>query len=140
MKITYTTSCSTESLADIRGFVSKHLANLALSELEKSQVILAVDEACANAIIHGNACDKQRELHLSMEIDPSALQVEITDIGTPPPFTSAPTSPLNIAEFICQKRKGGLGQRLIYHFMDNVDYFVRGNQFVCSLQKQLKGL
>lgn len=133
----YTVPCLKECLYEIRSFVANQLIETKLSETEKSQIILAIDEACSNAIIHGNKCDKNRMLKLTIDVCQEELKVEISDIGEQLP-TTPPDADFDIQENIANKMKGGLGLRLIRNIMDNVDYYHRGNIGVCSLSKRLK--
>jgi serine/threonine-protein kinase RsbW len=137
MTIAYTTTCSTEKLSDIRSFVQEQLQQVPLSDLEKKQVVLAVDEACANAIIHGNRCDASRSLHLALDIEPQQINIEISDIGSFRPNETNWRS-RSINDQIRQRSKGGLGLRLMHSIMDKVSYYNRGQVNVCSLSKQLK--
>ena len=47
-------ACSKKNLGEIRKFISDSLEEVDLDSKTKSALILAIDEACANAIIHGN--------------------------------------------------------------------------------------
>ncbi|MGB1205478.1 MAG: ATP-binding protein [Chitinophagales bacterium] len=138
MKINYTTPCCRKRLSEIRHFVSQQIKDAKLSDLEKSQIILAVDEACANAIIHGNHCDNSKELKLQLEINDDRISVEISDIGNyhPHPKGSRSTQDV-VGDCIQNKRKGGLGLRLMYGVMDNVKYYSKGSTNICSLTKRL---
>ncbi len=136
MRINYTTPCSTDNLRDIRTFISQHLDKTQLTEQEKYQVILAVDEACANAIIHGNQCDCNRNLRLELSIKQDELKIEIFDIGNYRP-NEMNWNGRSIDESIRNRKKGGLGQRLMYCIMDKVSYYKNGKINVCSLVKKL---
>lgn len=132
----YSVPCSKECLRQIRDFVSQQLAQTQLSDVERAQVVLAVDEACANAIIHGNHCDSTRTLQLNLEIASDMIHVEISDVGQQLP-PAAPTT-FDLLQNVSNKAKGGLGLVFMNHIMDSVDYFHRGNIGVCSLTKRLK--
>jgi serine/threonine-protein kinase RsbW len=55
-------SCSIDNLKEIRSFVNKRLQELSVSELEINMIVLAVDEICANIIIHSNKSDINQHL------------------------------------------------------------------------------
>lgn len=137
MKINYSTPCSTDKLSDIRSFVTDQLANTDFSDTEKYQIVLAIDEACANAIIHGNQCDGRRRLKIEIEVTRELISVEIYDIGNYRP-NQAHHSPCDIRENIRTKQKGGLGLRLMHIIMDRVRYYNNGKANVCSLVKKVK--
>ena len=134
MKTKFTTICSREKLSEIRAFLSSVLVNLSVAESVKNEIILAVDEACANAMIHGNNCDEDKPLQLEVEHHGNKLTVEISDIGD---------SEINVEEYqdrtiddlIRERRKGGLGLKLIYSIMDDVSYYSRDSRNICALTK-----
>ena len=135
MRINYTTPCSTDKLSDIRSFVKNQLTNVALSEKEVYELILAIDEACANAIIHGNQCDCSRNLELELEIKVDKIKIDIFDIGNYHPSDfNLRTRTIN--DDIRDRKKGGLGLRLIHNIMDKVLYYSKGKVNVCSLTKR----
>lgn len=132
MKFNYTTPCVTKKLAAIRSFINQQLNQAALSEQEKHQVVLAIDEACANAMIHGNSCDKNRELKVELEILADKIIIEIYDVGDYHP-NEVEWSSRNLMENIRSRRKGGMGLRLIHCIMDKVRYYHKGDVNVCAL-------
>jgi len=137
MKINYTTSCSKTQLSNIRTFITQQLAPLQLSAIEKNQLVLAIDEACANAIIHGNLCNHQRTLQIELEINTSEIIIEIFDIGNYRPNEMNFMPRDFIDDCIKNKRKGGLGLQLMHRIMDNVRYYSRGEVNVCALHKKI---
>ena len=133
----HTIPCLKDCLYEMPSFVATQLSQTQLSETEKAQIVLAIDEACSNAIIHGNNCDKNRLLQLTIDFYQEEIRIEISDIGKQLPTTPKNTD-FDIQQNITNKMKGGLGLRLIHNIMDNVDYYHRGNIGVCSLTKRLK--
>jgi serine/threonine-protein kinase RsbW len=136
MKTKFTTQCDLEKLSDIRRFLHRVLAELEVAEPVKQEIILAVDEACANAIIHGNQADKSQKLQLEVERLDDRLTVEISDVGN---FRDdlAHHEDQNIDELIASRHRGGLGLKLIYTIMDQVQYYTRDTRNICSLTKRL---
>ncbi len=141
MKYYYKTPCSKKQLYNIRQFLAGHLRETTMSSKECHQIVLAVDEACANAIIHGNQCDSNRELQVELSITKKQVAIEIYDVGNYFPDESAlKWSDQNLQNSIRNKQKGGLGLRLIHCIMDHVKYYQRGKDKVnvCSLVKEIK--
>ena len=69
MKQQLTISCSKTNLAKVRQFVSQLLDNaLDISEVEAHKMVLAVDEICANLIIHSNHCNPTRKIEIIVEL------------------------------------------------------------------------
>jgi len=136
-KISHTVRCSLQELGNIRTFVSQQLKQLRLSPIEHNQVILAVDEACANAIIHGNNCDKRKRLKVDIAVQQDTISIEVHDIGQYRPNEATWKRRDLVDKNIQHKRKGGLGLTLIHRVMDSVNYFNRGRINVCSLTKKI---
>lgn len=136
MKINYSTPCCTDNLCHIRSFLSKQLDDTNLSMTDRNKVILAVDEACANAMIHGNDCDQKRRLKVELQIASDTIQVDIYDVGNYRP-NQHDFSRRDIQENIRNRKKGGLGLMLMHRIMDQVQYYNKGPVTVCSLTKHL---
>ncbi len=106
-------------LASVRGLVREWLASHEVAPQRVDQLVLAVDEACANAIRHAyqGRSDELVELHLRATAD--ELLVEVRDSGvTAPPERVVrrvllPPQP----EEVCP---GGLGVQLIHQAFDEV--------------------
>ena len=62
MKHSISISCSKENLSSIRVFVEATLRKYNISDLEAHKMVLAVDEVCANLIIHANNCNQNEHL------------------------------------------------------------------------------
>ncbi len=137
MRINYSTPCCTDNLCHIRSFLSKQLDNTNLSATDQNKVVLAVDEACANAIIHGNECDQGRRLKVELEIGDNNIRVEIYDVGNYHP-NQMDFSGRDIQENIRTRKKGGLGLVIMHSVMDKVQYYNKGEVTVCSLTKKLE--
>lgn len=136
MRTSFTTICAREKLSDIRRFLRQTLAQVDVAEPIRQEIVLAVDEACANAIIHGNHCDASRHLHLEVKTVDGKLVVEISDVGD---FEQdlAQHEDYDLESLIEQRKKGGLGLKLIYTLMDQVNYHKEGSRNICTLTKNL---
>jgi serine/threonine-protein kinase RsbW len=69
-------------LSVIRRELSRWLAPLALSEEETADVVLAVDEAAANAVRHAYGPDTSGVVELTLWTEPGTLCVEVVDHGS----------------------------------------------------------
>lgn len=136
MKVKFVTNCSTNNLKDIRLFVAKQIDGLNLDDKSKHQIVLAVDEAAANAIIHGNHCNEKKKINIELAANSKKLTIQISDIGQHPLLVSEHTNK-NIHEIVKEKKKGGMGLKLMHTMMDEVKYFSKGKKNVCSLVKKL---
>ncbi len=111
---------STENLAEVREFVSKHASDHGFSKKNISDIRLAVDEACTNIIKHAYNYDKSKVVSIELEFNNNQLIVVLSDygIGFNPDSYEKP----NIPEQIKLKKRGGMGVHLIRNLMDKVVY------------------
>ncbi len=126
-----------DHLSEIRTFLREHLKDVNLSAVDKDKVILAIDEACVNAMVHGNLLDGTKPVDIELEIDKKSLKVKICDDGCG--STIIPEKFLNKAmtDMVQEKQKGGMGLKLIYSIMDKVEFYVQGKKNICYLEKSL---
>jgi serine/threonine-protein kinase RsbW len=137
MKAKLTVPCAKSQLKKIRHFVRNQLNSLPISDLEKDRIILAIDEASSNAIIHGNKCDSNKNIKIIVQKDQSLLKVKIYDIGEEE-FNPVLHYRKDMNELIKNRQKGGMGLKLIHDVMDEVDYYKQNDKSVCALIKRLE--
>ena len=86
-----------EQLVLIRRELARWLAPLALSEDETADVVLAVDEAAANAVRHAYGPEESGAVELTLwteeadDTGPATLSIEVVDHGHWRPPTERPT-------------------------------------------------
>ena len=71
-----------DQLVLIRRELAGWLAPLALTEEETANVVLAVDEAAANAVRHAYGADESGAIELTLWTEPGTLSIEIVDHGS----------------------------------------------------------
>ena len=98
--------------------------------------MLAIDEAVANAIIHGNNEDPSQQIEIDIETDVNRIAIEIGNIGLFDP-KQGKKEQKGMREIIKQRQKGGMGLKLIYSIMDIVCFFTRENRSYVLLVKML---
>ncbi|XOV92064.1 MAG: ATP-binding protein [Bacteroidota bacterium] len=129
-------SCSKNNLIEVRNFVNEVLHNTQLEEMECHKIVLAVDEVCANMMIHSNSCNPSKSLDIQIDLTPKEkLEFIIRDTGKhfdPNKYTE-PT----MQEIISSKRKGGLGLMLVKRIMDGIEFSTEKNYNICRLTKKL---
>ncbi|MBL7848618.1 MAG: ATP-binding protein [Cyclobacteriaceae bacterium] len=129
--------CSLENLKGIRDFIRKSLRGHVTSDVVLNEIILALDEMCSNLMIHAHHCNPDHFLELSIDVPKKGqLIFEISDDGEM--FDINQFSEPTLDNLVHEKRKGGLGIRLVKSIMDDVQYITRNGKFVCRLSKQLK--
>ena len=129
-------NCTKKNLKLIRDFVIDYLSAYALSDIMTNQIVLAVDEICANLIIHANHENPEKYIHLAVFEQNEMLKFEITDNGVA--FQRSKYKEPNIEENIRLGKKGGVGIALVNRIMDKVEFESNGKQNVCVLYKKIK--
>jgi serine/threonine-protein kinase RsbW len=128
-------SCSIENLKEIRSFVSKRLEELSVNEIEINMMILAVDEICANLIIHSNNSDTNQYLEVKIIDKDHGISFEIFDKGQSFDINNYQAPALD--DLIQSKRKGGLGLMLVKRIMDKIEFKKEKEYTVCHLFKKV---
>ena len=135
MKYYYKIACKKDHLRDLRSFVWKALANHGLSEMDISTLVLAIDEICANLIIHGHHCDPSKFIKININIIKNkGIEFSIYDHGSG--FDISKYDAPSIDEIIKTKRKGGIGLILVRKIMDKIEFVNESGQNICKLYKK----
>ena len=135
MKVNLTTVCSTRAQEEIRAFLNRYFKDTGLTESEINQLILAIDEAVANAIIHGNKSDATKTISMDIDFSKKRIVIEIGDIGLFDEALRTEKVSKDIKEIIKEKEKGGLGLKLIYSIMDIVTFYTKDDKSYCMMVK-----
>ena len=137
MKANLTTVCKSEAQEEIRIFLNRFFKAVPATESEKNQVVLAIDEAVANAIIHGNNNDSSKTLELDLDINDKRIFIEINDVGLFEKEARNEKILKDLKDIIKDKQKGGLGLKLIYSIMDIVNFYTLENKSYLMMVKLL---
>lgn len=120
MNYNFKVPCRKERLQSVREFIKTTLQHYDISELELSQMILAVDEVCANLMIHSHQCNPRDSLELEIVVrEKKEIIFEIRDKGAGFNFKNYKEPCLE--QIIKEKRKGGVGLLLVKRIMDHVE-------------------
>lgn len=137
MSYRYNIGCSLSNLKGIREFIRTSLKDHHIPELELSAIILAIDEMCSNLMIHAHHCNPDHSIELRiLEPNQGELVFEIIDDGNV--FDINKFNEPKMDNLIHEKRKGGLGIRLVKTIMDKVEYITRDGKNVCKLTKGIQ--
>lgn len=137
MRYKYKVGCSLENLQGVREFIRTSLKNHGISDLEISEMVLALDEMCSNLMIHAHDCNPAELFDLEILVDKNKPVVfEIIDDGSI--FDINQFSEPSMDNLIHEKRKGGLGIRLVKSIMDSIEYGKLGNKNICRLVKRVQ--
>jgi serine/threonine-protein kinase RsbW len=136
MKYSYTVGCKLENLKDLRTFIRDSLGKHGVTEIYVSEIVLALDEMCSNLMIHAHHCNPKDMLEVNIEINAGKpLVFEIIDDGSVFDINQFAEPALN--NLVHDKRKGGLGIRLVKSIMDKIEYTQMSGRNVCRLQKEV---
>lgn len=136
MKYSYKVPCKKEKLRDIRSFVKEILDKHGLSEIDSSTLVLAIDEVCANLIIHAHQCNAKDSIELQIMVKHNdgiifdiIDKAEIFDIGQ--------YEEPKLEDIIKKQRKGGLGLILVKRIMDDIEIIHESSKNICRLTKRI---
>lgn len=135
MNYQYNIGCSLSNLKGVRDFIRQSLKGQGMSDVEISAIVLAMDEMCSNLMIHAHHCNPDHILELAVTTDVDQIVFEIVDNGSM--FDINQFSTPGLDNLVNEKRKGGLGIRLVKSIMDVVEYFNRDGKSVCRLVKKV---
>jgi serine/threonine-protein kinase RsbW len=128
--------CRKEKLKDVRCFVEKFLQKHGVSEIEAGEMVLAVDEVCANLMIHSHQCNPRKHIGVKiMMVDHSEVQFEISDYGVG--FNFCRYKEPSLEDIIKEKKKGGVGLILVRRIMDNMEFIRKANRNVYRMVKKV---
>jgi len=128
--------CEKSRLAELRSFISEVLVPAQLNAISQNQLILAVEEVCANLIIHSHQCNPQNFILLTIHLLTDRIVFEIKDSGKA--FNIIEYKSPEINAVVKEKRKGGLGLLLVRKIMDKIEFETDASFNTCRLIKKLK--
>lgn len=125
-----------ENIELVQVVLRDSLERLGVDEDTRHWVDVAVREAVANAIKHGNAQDPGKQVHVDLfrEGDDVVIRVEDEGIGFDPSQLQNPLAPENLL------KPNGRGIFYMKSFMDDIHYGPRpGGGTIVTLRKKVAG-
>ncbi|MDB4835182.1 ATP-binding protein [Cyclobacteriaceae bacterium] len=116
MNNSITISCEKSNLTHVRDFLTSNLSAHICCEKEINLIILAIDEVCANIIIHEK--NKAQTIEVSFQFHERRILFSIIHHGNS--FDYNKYQEPNLEQLIEQKSKGGIGLILVNRIMDTV--------------------
>lgn len=104
----------------MRQFVTDVLTEHEVSDIEINMMVLAVDEVCANIIIHGHPTDTESKVRLDIDFKSGGIWFSIIDHGNAFDIVNYQTPSLE--DLIRNKNKGGIGIMLVKKIMDDIQF------------------
>ncbi|WP_425390067.1 ATP-binding protein [Ekhidna sp.] len=128
-----TIGCSKEELVKIRQFTSDMLEEQKVPDLQAHKLVLAVDEVCANLIIHANNCNPENQIEFNIDFRPKQIVFTFKDKGVG--FDINEYQSPSMEEIVSSRRQGGLGLMLVKRIMDKIEFSTEKNHNICRLIK-----
>lgn len=125
--------CARENLVEVRNFITESLTNTTLTDIEVNTLVLAVDEVCANIMIHSAGCDNTKSFQVIADISQKQATFEILYKGVGYDLRNHKMPKL--IDIIKTKRKGGVGLLLVNKIMDKIDFIPNTNGNIIRLIK-----
>ena len=136
MEYKFKVPCSKSKLGEIREFLQRVLSENSIPEVTVNTLVLAVDEVCANLIIHSHNCDPNEQIELKVRVNgKSEITFDIIDHGDG--FNIGEYEEPSISDIVKQKRKGGIGLMLVRRIMDQIEYIKGDKKNVYRLHKKI---
>jgi len=125
-------------LRSVRGMVRTYVASYGFDTDRQDEVVLAVDEACANAIRHSYAGRDDGMVRLRLNADGDWVEICLEDDGVPCPLDKTQPPAVSGPPDVASLSPGGLGIRLMYEVFDAVKFAPgsdRGNKVTMRLKR-----
>src|ERR1035438_1644194 len=119
----FTFSVNSESMVDARESMMDFIKKNVASEGEEIDIFVALQEALANAVLHGCQNDGAKAIRCCIEIDPSALGIVVRAPG--PGFDVAATATAGPA---VNTTEHGRGICLMRSLMNDISYGHGGSE------------
>lgn len=122
-----------ENIRMIESFIDNAKDKFHLNDDIYGNIMIAVTEAVNNAIKHGNASDKTKNVFLSLSLNESLIKFVVKDEGTGFNYQNLPdpTEPENLEKI------GGRGIFLMKHLSDQVEFKEDGRVVELSFYMEL---
>jgi anti-sigma regulatory factor (Ser/Thr protein kinase) len=117
-------------LASIRSLVRGWVESWEIDPKRTNDVVLAIDEACTNAIRHAYGGRPDCCVELTLHAEPDYLEFQVSDQGLPCPPERVARRKL-VPPGVDELEAGGLGIQLIHEVFDEVDFCPRENGGNC---------
>ena len=108
-------------LAPIRSLVQRWVESWEVDEKTTHDVVLAIDEACTNAIRHAYEGRSDGSVELTLKAATDYLEFQVSDKGLPCPTECAAKREMEPPD-PDELTPGGLGIQLIHNVFDEVDF------------------
>lgn len=126
--------CDRKNLQAVRHFVTQVLRGEMFPEEDIPAVVLAIDEVCANLIVHSHQSDPDGLIDLQLKVTPQSVVCEIIDRDSIFYDFSNHRNP-DIEQIVREGKNGGVGLMLVKRLVDKIEVERHGTQSVWRLTK-----
>jgi serine/threonine-protein kinase RsbW len=126
--------CRKHNLKRVRNFVENVLLSHLISPIEANLVVLAIDELCANLMIHSHHCKVEDSIEVKINTEDGQFTFEIYDYS-PDSFNLLDYKTPDMQQVIKERKNGGIGLILVSKIMDKIQYEKKESYSVCRLRK-----
>lgn len=118
----------TENIRIVESFIDNAKEKFNFNDDIYGNIMIAVTESVNNAIVHGNASDKRKNVSLSLQLNDNSLTFTIEDQGHGFDYNNLddPTAPENLEKI------GGRGIFLMKNLSDEVSFHDEGKKVQLS--------
>jgi anti-sigma regulatory factor (Ser/Thr protein kinase) len=124
-------------LASVRSLVRSWVESWDVGTKTTDDVVLAIDEACTNAIRHAYGGRRDGSVELTLHAEPEYLEFQVSDTGVSCPRECIERRPLRPAS-VDDVQPGGLGIHLIHEVFDEVEFCPRESGGNCVTMKLMR--
>ncbi len=120
-----------ELTAEVDRRIDDLTARIGFDQGSRGDIMIAVNEAVKNAILHGNKCDESKQVIITCSCSASEFRIHICDCGRgfDPESLPDPRNPDNLL------KENGRGILMIKALMDEVEFEVTENGTSVTLIK-----
>ncbi|WP_250630326.1 ATP-binding protein [Rhodoflexus caldus] len=129
-------NCRRESLNTLRQFTKDVLSRWAITDEQQYLLVLALDEVCANLIIHSHSCNDSDTIDIKISRANDGVYFEVRD-SKPDSFNMALYETPTVSQILCEKKRSGIGLFLVKQIMDEIMVEQSADMKICRMKKKL---
>ncbi|TAE00204.1 MAG: ATP-binding protein [Bacteroidetes bacterium] len=138
MEYSIAVSCRTHNLQKVRKFVENILNSLLISPMDSNLVLVAIDELCANLMLHSHYQTPSDLIEVKIREEEDGMFIfEVHDTAVEG-FDPSIYEPSSIQDIIKNKSAGGMGLMLVKKIMDSIHFERKGQKNICRVCKTIK--
>lgn len=118
-------------MRNVQEQIAQLLTQLEYPDRDRFAVRLALEEALANAVKHGNGRDQSKRFRIRCQVNTERVEIEVCDEGTGFAYDEVPSP----TDADCILRSNGRGLALIDRFMDRVEYRENGSSLLMRKER-----